>query len=33
MHVSGLQLTDFRSWAELELELGPGPERDGRAHA
>ncbi|MCU1589077.1 MAG: replication and repair protein recF [Frankiales bacterium] len=25
MHVSALQLTDFRSWSELELELGPGP--------
>jgi DNA replication and repair protein RecF len=25
MFVSALQLTDFRSWAELELELGPGP--------
>ena len=25
MHVSGLQLSDFRSWASLELELGPGP--------
>jgi DNA replication and repair protein RecF len=25
MHVSGLQLTDFRSWAEIELELGRGP--------
>jgi DNA replication and repair protein RecF len=24
VHVSALQLTDFRSWAELELELGPG---------
>jgi DNA replication and repair protein RecF len=25
MYVSGLQLSDFRSWAALELELGPGP--------
>jgi DNA replication and repair protein RecF len=25
MHVSGLQLTDFRSWAEIDLELGRGP--------
>jgi len=25
MHVSALQLTDFRSWAALELELAPGP--------
>ena len=25
MHVSGLQLSDFRSWSELDLELGPGP--------
>lgn len=25
MYVSALQLTDFRSWSELELELGPGP--------
>src|SRR4051812_13036480 len=25
MHVSALQLTDFRSWAALELELTPGP--------
>ena len=25
MHVSALQLTDFRSWAELDLELAPGP--------
>ena len=25
MHVSHLSLVDFRSWAELELELGPGP--------
>ena len=24
MHVSHLSLVDFRSWAELELELGPG---------
>ena len=24
MHVSHLSLTDFRSWPELELELGPG---------
>ena len=24
MHVSHLSLTDFRSWAALELELGPG---------
>jgi DNA replication and repair protein RecF len=25
MYVSALQLSDFRSWSELELELGPGP--------
>ena len=25
MHVSALQLTDFRSWAELDLVLTPGP--------
>ena len=25
MHVSALSLTDFRSWPQLELELGPGP--------
>src|SRR5919112_123295 len=25
MYVSGLQLTDFRSWSEIELELGRGP--------
>ena len=25
MYVSGLQLTDFRSWPEIELELGRGP--------
>jgi DNA replication and repair protein RecF len=25
VYVSGLQLTDFRSWAEIELELGRGP--------
>jgi len=25
MHVSALQLTDFRSWAALELDLTPGP--------
>jgi DNA replication and repair protein RecF len=25
MYVSGLQLTDFRSWSEIELDLGRGP--------
>jgi DNA replication and repair protein RecF len=25
MHVSALSLTDFRSWAQLDLELAPGP--------
>ena len=25
MHVSALSLTDFRSWSQLDLELGPGP--------
>jgi DNA replication and repair protein RecF len=25
MHVSALQLSDFRSWAALDLELAPGP--------
>ncbi len=25
MHVSALSLTDFRSWPQLDLELGPGP--------
>jgi DNA replication and repair protein RecF len=25
MHVSALSLTDFRSWAQLDLELTPGP--------
>jgi len=25
MHVSALQLSDFRSWAQLDLDLGPGP--------
>jgi DNA replication and repair protein RecF len=25
MYVSALQLTDFRSWSELDLELAPGP--------
>ena len=25
MHVSGLSLTDFRSWSQLDLELAPGP--------
>ena len=24
MHVSALQLTDFRSWSSLDLDLGPG---------